>query len=106
MLFLDLDDFKRINDHAGHAAGDAVLIAAAERIRRCVRPTDLAARLGGDEFAVLLEDADERHGEEVAHRIVALLSEAVTDRRPAVLGARLDRHRVGRRRLRAWTPTT
>jgi predicted signal transduction protein with EAL and GGDEF domain len=55
-----------------------VLIAAAERIRRCVRPTDLAARLGGDEFAVLLEDADERHGEEIAHRIVALLSEAVT----------------------------
>jgi diguanylate cyclase (GGDEF)-like protein len=78
VLFLDLDDFKRINDHAGHAAGDAVLIAAAERIRRCVRPTDLAARLGGDEFAVLLEDADDRHGEEIAHRIVALLSEAVT----------------------------
>ena len=78
VLFLDLDDFKRINDHAGHAAGDAVLIAAAERIRRCVRPTDLAARLGGDEFAVLLEDADERRGQEIAHRIVALLSEAVT----------------------------
>ena len=77
VLFLDLDDFKRINDHAGHAAGDAVLIAAAERIRRCVRPSDLAARLGGDEFAVLLEDADEHRGEDVAHRIVALLSEAV-----------------------------
>jgi GAF domain-containing protein len=54
VLFLDLDDFKRINDHAGHAAGDAVLMAAADRIRGCVRPTDLAARLGGDEFAVLL----------------------------------------------------
>jgi diguanylate cyclase (GGDEF)-like protein len=78
VLFLDLDDFKRINDHAGHAAGDAVLMAAADRIRRCVRPTDLAARLGGDEFAVLLEDADERHGTDVAHRILALLSEAVT----------------------------
>jgi diguanylate cyclase (GGDEF)-like protein len=77
VLFLDLDDFKRINDHAGHAAGDAVLMAAADRIRRCVRPTDLAARLGGDEFAVLLEDADERHGADVAHRIAALLSEAV-----------------------------
>jgi diguanylate cyclase (GGDEF)-like protein len=77
VLFLDLDDFKRINDHAGHAAGDAVLIAAGERIRRCVRPSDLAARLGGDEFAVLLEDADEHRGEEVAHRIAALLSEAV-----------------------------
>ncbi len=77
VLFLDLDDFKRINDHAGHAAGDAVLIAAAERIRRCVRPTDLAARLGGDEFAVLLEDAGDRRGEEIGHRIVALLSESV-----------------------------
>ena len=77
MLFLDLDDFKRINDHGGHAAGDAVLMAAAERIRRCVRPDDLAARLGGDEFAVLLEDADERRGEDVAHRIVALLGEAM-----------------------------
>jgi diguanylate cyclase (GGDEF)-like protein len=78
VLFLDLDDFKRINDHSGHAAGDAVLMATADRIRGCVRPTDLAARLGGDEFAILLEDADERRGEEVAHRIVALLSQAVT----------------------------
>ena len=77
VLFLDLDDFKRINDDAGHAAGDAVLMAAAERIRTCVRPTDLAARLGGDEFAVLLEDADAAHGEEIAHRIMSLLSEAV-----------------------------
>ena len=77
VLFLDLDDFKRINDDAGHAAGDAVLMAAAERIRSCVRPTDLAARLGGDEFAVLLEDADAAHGEEIAQRILGLLSEAV-----------------------------
>jgi diguanylate cyclase (GGDEF)-like protein len=78
VLFLDLDDFKRINDHSGHASGDAVLIAAAERIRNCVRPRDLPARLGGDEFAVLLEDAAGRDGEEVAHRIVSLLSEAIT----------------------------
>jgi diguanylate cyclase (GGDEF)-like protein len=77
VLFLDLDDFKRVNDHSGHAAGDAVLIAAADRIRRCVRPSDLAARLGGDEFAVLLEDGDERQGQDVAHRIVALLAESV-----------------------------
>ena len=64
VLFLDLDDFKRIDEHAGHAAGDVVLITASERIRCCVRPTDLAAWLGRDEFAVLLEDADERRGEE------------------------------------------
>jgi diguanylate cyclase (GGDEF)-like protein len=78
VLFIDLDDFKRINDHVGHAAGDAVLVATGERIRRCVRPGDLAARLGGDEFAVLLQDADERRGEEVGERIVGLLGEAVT----------------------------
>jgi diguanylate cyclase (GGDEF)-like protein len=77
VLFIDLDDFKRINDHVGHAAGDAVLGATADRIRRCVRPDDLAARLGGDEFAILLEDADERRGEDVGERIVALLGEAV-----------------------------
>ena len=77
VLFLDLDDFKRVNDISGHAAGDAVLLAAGERIRRCVRPDDLAARLGGDEFAVLLEDSGAQHSEEVAHRIIALLCEAV-----------------------------
>ena len=77
VLFIDLDDFKRINDHVGHAAGDAVLGATADRIRRCVRPDDLAARLGGDEFAILLEDADERRGEDVGERIVALLGEAI-----------------------------
>ena len=83
----------------GTPRATAVLIAAAERIRRCVRPTDLAARLGGDEFAVLLEDADERRGEEIAHRIVALLSEAVTISGRPVLGAGLDRHRLHARRL-------
>jgi len=53
VLYLDSDDFKNINDRHGHAAGDAVLIGIAQRLRGCLRETDLVARLGGDEFAVL-----------------------------------------------------
>ena len=56
VLFIDLDDFKVLNDTLGHARGDDVLIAAAARVEASLRPSDTAARLGGDEFAVLLDD--------------------------------------------------
>ena len=56
VLFLDLDDFKVINDTLGHAAGDELLVAVTERISSLVRDGDLVARLGGDEFAILIED--------------------------------------------------
>jgi len=74
VLFLDLDDFKKVNDSLGHGVGDELLIAGAGRLSTCVRPGDTIARLGGDEFAVLLEDLDDMaHAVQIAERISTAL---------------------------------
>jgi diguanylate cyclase (GGDEF)-like protein/PAS domain S-box-containing protein len=88
VLYIDLDGFKNVNDSLGHAAGDELLAAAADRLLLCVRDIDTAARLGGDEFAVLLEDLrDESSAARVAERILGQIRLPFTVREQEV---RLD----------------
>jgi diguanylate cyclase (GGDEF)-like protein/PAS domain S-box-containing protein len=78
VIFLDLDDFKNVNDTLGHAGGDAVLVEVARRLDGCIRGCDTATRLGGDEFAVLVDDlTDDGQAVIVAERILAALAQPV-----------------------------
>jgi diguanylate cyclase (GGDEF)-like protein/PAS domain S-box-containing protein len=77
LVLIDLDDFKRINDSMGHAAGDHLITTIATRIGHQVRPSDTLARLGGDEFAVLVEDLNEMQATELAERLLAAIREPV-----------------------------
>ncbi|HWT92121.1 MAG TPA: EAL domain-containing protein, partial [Solirubrobacteraceae bacterium] len=75
VIFLDLDDFKTINDSLGHAAGDRVLLEVAQRLAGSIRASDTAARFGGDEFAILLEGIrDAQEAADTADRILASLT--------------------------------
>lgn len=86
LLFIDLDGFKDVNDHYGHATGDALLRVVAQRIRACVREVDTVARLGGDEFTVLLADVRKlEHVGQLAQQVLEQLA------RPF----RLEGHEIG-----------
>ena len=89
VLYLDLDQFKTVNDTLGHPAGDKLLVAVAERLRTCLRDSDMVARFGGDEFAVLqIGLAGPHEAGALAERIVTLLSEPYDiDGQQVVIGA-------------------
>lgn len=100
LMFLDLDNFKPLNDHYGHEVGDLLLIEAAERMRRCVREVDTVARFGGDEFVVVLSDLDpdiaksDTEARKVAEKIRGVLSEpyVLTVRHEGEADTRVEHH--------------
>jgi diguanylate cyclase len=78
VLFVDLDDFKVVNDSLGHQIGDELLVIVSERLQACVRDVDVVARLSGDEFAILLESAvDRQDAIGVAERVQSLITEPI-----------------------------
>jgi diguanylate cyclase (GGDEF)-like protein len=77
LLFVDLDNFKDVNDAYGHAAGDTVLVEVARRLCTTVRPADTVARLGGDEFVVVCEDVDREAVVALGQRLQEAMEEPV-----------------------------
>lgn len=77
LLYLDIDNFKIINDNHGHLVGDSVIMAFSERVQSCVREVDLVARLGGDEFVVLIENSLPETGEIIANKLLASMQQVL-----------------------------
>jgi diguanylate cyclase (GGDEF)-like protein/PAS domain S-box-containing protein len=80
VLYMDLDNFKLVNDSLGHAAGDELLIQLADRLRDCTRETDMVARQGGDEFMLLLSDLEQGPGIVTGTDAAMIVAETVADR--------------------------
>ena len=92
-MFVDLDGFKLINDNLGHRAGDQLLREVADRIKECVRESDMVARMGGDEFTVILSQLKSSHGAVlVARKILKRIYEAGDAGGPGAV--RLLQHRA------------
>ncbi len=86
LLYIDLDGFKAVNDHYGHAAGDAVLVAVARAIQGCLRKTDMAARIGGDEFVMVITPLE---GDDILEDLQARIAGALSTPL-SVAGVELD----------------
>ncbi len=84
LAYLDLDNFKSINDRNGHLAGDDLLRAVAEKIRNCVRSYDIVARMGGDEFAILFPGSGPEFAEKVRSRLEQLVADVAGENGVAV----------------------
>lgn len=80
IVMMDLDDFKTVNDTYGHAAGDALLMEVAARLKACLRPNDSVCRLGGDEFILLLDDMQNDASLDICKRVSTEISKPVTVR--------------------------
>ena len=97
VLFIDVDQFKAVNDRYGHHAGDQVLSQIAKRIRRTLRPQDIVARHGGDEFVVVLPPRDAPAAKSIAQRLLTELSRPLpADVGPATVSVSIGIARLGR----------
>ncbi|WP_050465730.1 cyclic di-GMP phosphodiesterase [Herbaspirillum autotrophicum] len=76
LIFLDLDNFKKVNDHYGHLTGDALINEVAATLKGCLREQDVLARLGGDEFLIMVGSPDQRDAEDIARDILERMKQA------------------------------